>query len=571
MTSPDASDSATLPGPAGRDDGPGRRAALLLAAAVLAVYLFTASRTTLWDRDEPRFCRAAVEMLESGNYLYPTFNGELRPDKPVGVYWLLAASISLLGQTSLACRLPSAVGIAATCLLTYYVGRRMFGRRAGLAAMAIMATGPLAMFMANFATADGVAMPLIWAAVACYVAAVTGRARWFHWVGFGAAASGAMLVKGPLGLIPLAVVGAAWIFARGRAPLGRRTVLAAVAATLLAAVPFVVWLLWADRASGGELIAQGIGRHVIGRATSPMESHGGGGAKYLLYLPYYLPVVAGGFFPWVAFSFAGVSALAGGRLGGRAGGALLAGMTLPVFVGFSLVATKLPHYVLPMWPGLAVATGATLARAAAGRLAERDAEWLARSAWTLRLGGGGAAVALAVTPWLLPMPGFRWPCAAVAAALAATCLLGARDVAAKRYPRATATLAAGMLAAYLLLAGLGGPEIERAKPIPELARRIRENHPEAPLATLGFDEPSLYFYSRRHVRDFVNEPDGAERAVAWLGASEPGLLVTTADIWRALEERMGPLPGRVVHRAELVNYAKRGRRRELLLIERAPL
>ena len=54
-------------------------AALALAAAIFAALLAMASRTTLWDRDEPRFAQATVEMLASGDYLVPTFNGRLRP------------------------------------------------------------------------------------------------------------------------------------------------------------------------------------------------------------------------------------------------------------------------------------------------------------------------------------------------------------------------------------------------------------------------------------------------------------------------------------------------------------
>ena len=41
--------------------------------------------------DEPRFAQATVEMLHSGNWLYPTFNGAVRADKPILVYWLMAA------------------------------------------------------------------------------------------------------------------------------------------------------------------------------------------------------------------------------------------------------------------------------------------------------------------------------------------------------------------------------------------------------------------------------------------------------------------------------------------------
>ena len=101
--------------------------AILIVLAVMSIYLFMATRATLWDRDEPRFARATVEMIESGNYLVPTFNNDLWPDKPVMFYWLMSLPIRLFGPTEFACRFFAAVGTALTCLLTIFVGQRLFG------------------------------------------------------------------------------------------------------------------------------------------------------------------------------------------------------------------------------------------------------------------------------------------------------------------------------------------------------------------------------------------------------------------------------------------------------------
>ena len=107
-------------------------ASCVIAVVVACVYWFIDTRSTLWDRDEPRFARATVEMVESGNYLYPTFNGHLRPDKPILIYWLMSVPIRVLGPTSLACRFFAAIGIAITCVFTFLLGRRFLDVRAGL-------------------------------------------------------------------------------------------------------------------------------------------------------------------------------------------------------------------------------------------------------------------------------------------------------------------------------------------------------------------------------------------------------------------------------------------------------
>jgi len=85
---------------------------LLITLTIFSNCLFVSTRTTLWDRDEPRYARAAVEMAESGNYLLPTFNGQIWFDKPPLLYWLMSLPIRLKGPTELACRF---FGVLGTC------------------------------------------------------------------------------------------------------------------------------------------------------------------------------------------------------------------------------------------------------------------------------------------------------------------------------------------------------------------------------------------------------------------------------------------------------------------------
>src|SRR5205807_4582911 len=131
----------------------------------------------------------------------------------------------------------------------------------------------------------------------------------------------------------------------------------------------------------------GIGKHVVGRALGAMEGHGGGAwhgwRGWVAGLPFYLAVVWLGFAPWVLWLPAVVSATLGGRLGGERGRALLIGWVVPTFALMTLVATRLPHYVLPAWPALALAVGATLEAEQRGELASRDHRWLRRGAWLL--------------------------------------------------------------------------------------------------------------------------------------------------------------------------------------------
>ena len=121
--------------------------AILICAGFTFLYLLIAGSSTLWDRDEPRYARVTVEMVESGNYLVPTFNGEVWFDKPILLYWLMSVPVRLLGPSEIACRLPAVLGTAVTLLLTFFIGKKLFGTKSGLWAEAILATTLLMLFV----------------------------------------------------------------------------------------------------------------------------------------------------------------------------------------------------------------------------------------------------------------------------------------------------------------------------------------------------------------------------------------------------------------------------------------
>src|SRR4051794_40969417 len=102
----------------GSDHSGGGRA-VLLALAIFAFASFLTSRSTLFDRDEPRFAQATDEMLRSGNWLVPTFNGAVRADKPVLVYWLMALPMKVFGASAWSARFWSPVCLALSALLAF--------------------------------------------------------------------------------------------------------------------------------------------------------------------------------------------------------------------------------------------------------------------------------------------------------------------------------------------------------------------------------------------------------------------------------------------------------------------
>src|SRR5690348_14565464 len=130
------------------------RVTWLIALGIVLFGWFIASGSTLFDRDEPRFAQATVEMLHSGNWLYPTFNGEVRADKPILVYWLMALPMKCFGASAWSARALSPVFLALTAVLTFFVARRLFDARTGWLAMLFLAVAPLALLEGTVATTD---------------------------------------------------------------------------------------------------------------------------------------------------------------------------------------------------------------------------------------------------------------------------------------------------------------------------------------------------------------------------------------------------------------------------------
>ncbi len=185
------------------------RKALLLFFAVLALALPQAALLPLLDRDEPRFAEASREMLQSGNFIVPTFNGAPRYAKPPLIYWCQAVSYKIFGENAFAARLPSLIATAATACLLYTWGVKLGSTPMGLAAGLCYAFCFQTLQQGRVATAD---------ALLIFFMTLTAFAGWMlirmpfasrssrHYIcdttlalGF----AGGFLAKGPEALLPL--------------------------------------------------------------------------------------------------------------------------------------------------------------------------------------------------------------------------------------------------------------------------------------------------------------------------------------------------------------------------------
>lgn len=511
----------------------GWRPLAMIVLVVWAVLLITAAQSTLWDRDEPRYATAALEMATNGKLLYPTFNHELRAFQPAMIYWLMAAGIHTFGPCELAVRLASTLAIAGVCLLTGLMAREFL--RTGVAAAAIAGTSPMLLLTGTSATTDATLLLFILLSEWVFVRAwLDGPRRW-HVPTMGLAIGLAMLTKGPVGLaVPVLSIGTCLALSRGRSEAGP-WVGRLVVASLIGLAIFLAWGLPANAATGGEYWRIAIAERLPRRLFTAMEGHGGQGLlPFLLHIPYYPLVVAAGFLPWTIYLV-----LVPGSFGKRAlppAGcawarspeglrALLVGMTVPTFILMTLIVSKLPHYIQPVFPWIAILTASVLEVAQSGAFAAEAAGRMRRAFVIAGVPCLLAAGAMMLVPWVWPpASAFRLAGAVTGLILLASLAALARCYRQNRLQSAVKIHAVGMVALLLACAFFVLPPLERlAKPAQWLAREIQPKIPAGALiAAYGWHEPSMHFYLGApkilHIKD-------ADALKIWLAGPGPRVLI----------------------------------------------
>ncbi|OGW80578.1 MAG: hypothetical protein A3C47_00975 [Omnitrophica bacterium RIFCSPHIGHO2_02_FULL_51_18] len=314
----------------------------------LTLHSLGSGNLPLLDRDEPRFSEGSREMLERGDFLVPRFNNQERYDKPPLFYWCQAASYRLFGENDFAARFPSSLAAALTALLVFGFGARLAGKKTGFWAAALFTLSIQTLILARAATADMV-LTLFYTLAVWSAWELLAKRSFFWWLSFYTALSLGFLAKGPIAFLPLLSV---YIFMRAKGIQDFFTKFLPFPGILLSLFLIALWAVPAFRETHGEYFRLGIGKHVIERSFHPLENHG---AKsflgYAATLPFYLVTLFLSFFPWSMHLPRAAGLL---KKHPSAEHAYLWFQTAPVFLLFSLLRTKLPHYTFPAFPLLSL-------------------------------------------------------------------------------------------------------------------------------------------------------------------------------------------------------------------------
>ena len=523
----------------GRNEG--TSLALLIAVVILLALAALMPTTMFWDRDEAFYARTAVEMLETGNYLVPHYNGEIFAHKPPLIYWLMAGSMAVFGENEFAARFISAPATAATAFLLFLIGRRIFGRTAGFWAMLLYPSSLLVAYLGVTAMLDATLIAFICLAMWAYVELVyDGTRPKAMAVVFGVAIALSMLTKGPVGpAVVIPAVAISWLMlGHGQRPAFATMVLFALSSVGGLGL-FLLWAVPANMMSGGELYEAGVGVHIVGRFLQPMEGHGGSGVLgYLATLPVYLPVILIGISPWIMHLPAAARAIFSGTLGNRTDRVVLLSWFVPAFVVFSLAATKLPHYVAPVFPALALAVAAFLVQPAP----------LVAPVW-LRIGAltylvftltlAGAVIGLGVAGF----GGLALTTAALVGVLIAGFAVAIFRLHWKGETLSATRLTLGTVFPVLaLLLWVVVPKVEPAlkvsKALADIVNATREG--QSPVYAAGYREPSLVFYVGLPHDEVIELLPGDEQSIrATLSGRGEKIIIALANRAEAIQNLLG--------------------------------
>ncbi len=130
---------------------------LLLVIILPAILLYPTRSFHLLEPDEGRYAQIAREMLERGEWVVPTLQGQVYLDKPPLLYWLTRICFELFGLTESAARLPSALAAHGAILIVYLIGRRSLGERSALWGALLLTVAPGFMGMSRLLPARRVA------------------------------------------------------------------------------------------------------------------------------------------------------------------------------------------------------------------------------------------------------------------------------------------------------------------------------------------------------------------------------------------------------------------------------
>jgi 4-amino-4-deoxy-L-arabinose transferase-like glycosyltransferase len=463
---------------------------LLLVTAAIP-YLVNLGVSSIWDANEAFYAQTPREMMEARDYVTPSFNFQLRMNKPVLSYWNIAASYHLFGVSEWSERLPIAIGALAIIATAFGLARLAGGTTAGLLAALVLSTSPRLLLLARRIIID--IHITMWMGLVLLLFALSearpDRRRLYLCLMYVAAGFG-VLTKGPVAVFVPAVVFFIYLASQKRLRDLRRMMLPAGALISLAIV--VPWYYFLYREHGWEYIGAFIFGENLGRYAEAVGPQSRG-------LLFYFPVMLADLFPWSLLIPVAIWWAVHERFQDRTA-RLLVIWIATIVLFFSLSGTKEDLYILPIVTAEAALIGATLAAAIEDAARPLPVAWFTGATAALLLAVGGA------TFWVFAVAG-RYSLDG-AAFIGATAIFGSLVALAMMFRRrlfaTVVTIASAIIVICWCLVLCTLPDFERYKPVRPFTDIIRSRASiGAIVGSYKFALPSMVFYLHRPVMEVI--------------------------------------------------------------------
>ena len=332
------------------------RAIVFLLIFSLLAFLPGQSKIPPIDRDEARFAQATKQMVNTGDYIDIRFQNDVRYQKPIGIYWLQAAALKTaefvarrdMDTRIYAYRIPSLFGAIGAVIATFWVAAMFVSRRAAILAAIMMAASILLGVEARLAKADAMLLFMVLLCMGVLARAYLPRREgerdnpalpFVFWIALAAG----VLLKGPLILMFIGLPVVALIaIDRSAAWLKALRPLIGIPIFLLIVLPWFAAILMR---TGSTFFSVSLGGDMLSKVYSGQEGHGAPPGYFIVL--FFLTF-------WPASLLAGMAVPGVWREKWETPVKFLLAWLIPAWLVFEIVITKLPHYVLPLYPAIAI-------------------------------------------------------------------------------------------------------------------------------------------------------------------------------------------------------------------------
>ena len=501
---------------------------ILLAAAILP-YWIGIGDSTLWDANEAFYAETPRVMIETGDYISPSFNAQPRFNKPPLTYWIVAASYKVFGVSEWSERLPIVLAAMGLIGAVFVIGRAVCGMQAGLWAAIVMATLPRFLMHSRRTSIDVFLSLFMGLTLMFFVLSEAWPERRRLWlclmyicVGLG------FMTKGPVAVVlPGAVFFLYLLIERRLRDIGKMMIPTGIAIFLAIVIP---WYLLVYQKHGGGYIASFILNENISRYTE----EGWGPQRSF----FYFQTLVGDLFPWSLLLIAAlVFVVFRKKFGERIFGvtafppARLSAIWIAVIVVFySLSRNQQDQYMMPTYIAAAVLVGALIQA-----FVEKNADgvrWIfVATGALLALVGGGLLY--------LYSRGSNIDLAGIANTGIVLLIGGLTTLVFSLLKKRELAVYAQVLAIIILMwifviAVL--PDFERYKPVKALSNVIAQNAPpDSSVGYFRYTAPTMVYYLHRPVLEYFQE----DEIVNLFAEGKPAYMIMTEGEYEAIKSKLG--------------------------------